>query len=118
MEVRRATPSRGVSTRSLYALAWHTSCETVFTRITAYHEDVLLRRNDSESIPTDETVVTLTFARGRKETEFAPLKWNGGKKRRRLLRSSYVDAEQHPEVSSCRVVLDKVGVTPLKRALS
>jgi len=30
------------------ALAWHTSCETVFTRITAYHEH-LLRRNASSA---------------------------------------------------------------------
>ena len=50
------------------ALAWHTSCETVFTRITAYHEHVLLRRNDSESIPTDETVVTRS-SRLRREEE-------------------------------------------------
>ena len=107
------------------ALAWHTSCETVFTRITAYHEH-LLRRNASSSAGVlevdgnflDTTMVTLTFARGRKETQFEPLKWNGGKKRR-LLRTSYVDAERHPETSGrhCRAVLDKVGVTPLKRAL-
>ena len=107
------------------ALAWHTSCETVFTRITAYHE-YLVRRNASSSTGVlevdgnflDTTMVTLTFARGRKDTKFEPLKWNGGKKRR-LLRTSYVDAEQHPETSgrNCRAVLDKVGVTPLKRAL-
>ena len=108
------------------ALAWHTSCETVFTRITAYHEH-LLRRNASSSTGVlevdgkflDTTMVMLTFARGRKETKFEPLKWNGGKKRRRLLRTSYVDVERHPEIAgkNCRAVLDKVGVTPLKRAL-
>ena len=88
------------------ALAWHTSCETVFTRITAYHEH-LLRRNASSSTGVlevdgkflDKIMVTLTFARGRKETKFEPLKWNGGKKRRRLLRTSYNDAERHPETS-------------------
>ena len=105
------------------ALAWHTSCEAVFTRITAYHEH-LLRRNASSLTGVevdgnflDRTMVTLTFARGRKDTEFEPLKWNGGK--RRLLRTPYVDAERHPEISGrhCRVVLDKVGVT-LKRALA
>ena len=53
------------------ALAWHTSCETVFTRITAYHEHVLLRRNDSESIPTDQTVVTRS-SRLRREEEKRP----------------------------------------------
>jgi len=103
------------------ALAWHTSCETVFTRVTAYHE-YLLRRNASSSTVLedrnflDEIMVTLTFARGRKETEFEPLKWNGGK--RRLLRTSYVDAIRHPETSGrhCRAVLDEMGVTPLKRA--
>ena len=105
------------------ALAWHTSCETVFTRVTAYHE-YLVRRNASSSTGVLEVdgnfldTTTLTFARGRKETKFEPLKWNGGKKRRRLLRTSYVDAEQHPETSgrNCRAVLNKVGVPPLKRA--
>ena len=96
------------------ALSWHTSCEVVFTRLSLYHDHLQRSTSPVDSQRAsdsflDENMITLTFARGRKETQFAPLQWNGGK-RRRLLRKSAIGAEQHPETTSCTSVLGKVGV--------
>lgn len=78
------------------ALAWHTSCETMYTRIVRYARDM-------STGEAPQCLVTLTFARGRRETKFAPLEWNGG---RRLL-----DFERHPESESCVDTLRGVNIT-------
>ena len=82
------------------ALGWHTSCETVLTRILAYWHSVTL----PEAIPLPNAVISLTFARGRKETYFEPLSWNGGR------RLQYM-SEMHPEISSCQDVLAQINMT-------
>ena len=81
------------------ALGWHTSCETIFSRILAYYHSVIF----PEIRPLPNAIITLTFARGRKDTKFQPLFWNGG---RRLH-----DSEQHPEATSCLDVLDRANVS-------
>ena len=79
------------------ALGWHTSCEAVFTRIFAYYISLV----SPERLPLPNAMVTLTFARGRKDTQFAPFQWNGGRK---LL-------DKHPEDTSCIEQLGQVNVS-------
>lgn len=97
-------PSAVVFLHGHAALGWHTSCETVFTRILAYWHSI----THPEVIPLPNAVITLTFARGRKDTRFEPLSWNGGRRLRYM-------TESHPEMSSCLAVLAQVNIT-LERA--
>jgi len=114
------------------ALAWHTSCETVFTRIKTYYDDMLRVHGDDDggaysrriggNNVTDvdaaddvgyapESMVTLSFARGRRETPFAPLEWNGGRRRLLTARTNSDDSYDAVETAKCVDVLRSVNVT-------